>query len=288
MVYWKLLLLFVGTLATVYLLVCVTLYLWQNRLIFFPSKVLQVFPHDFDLPHEDIWIPVNTRDRLHSWWIPAAAPRGVILYLHGNGINVGGNIEHAYRFWQMGFSVLLIDYRGYGQSVGKFPTEKQVYEDAETALQYLIEQRGVPPREIFLYGHSLGGAIAIHLASYHPELAGVIVESSFTSMADMVVYMKRYNWLPVDLILHHKFESIEKVKSLQQPLLFIHGTGDQVVPSFMSELLYDAATSPKKQVLIIPDARHDNVATIAGERYRQTIESFYQLTQRSEMSLEIQ
>jgi hypothetical protein len=250
--------------------------------------VVQVFPHEFDLPHEDIWIPINSTDRLHSWWIPAPTPKGVILYLHGNGINVGANVEHAHRFWQMGFSVLLIDYRGYGRSEGKFPTEKRVYEDAEAAFQYLINQRGISPREVFLYGHSLGGAIAIHLASDHPEIAGVIVESSFTSMADMVVYLKRYNWFPIDLILHHKFESIEKVKLLQQPLLFIHGTGDQVVPSFMSEMLYDAATSPKKQVLIVPDARHDNVATIAEGRYRQTIDSFYQLTQQTEMSLEVQ
>lgn len=278
MAYWKISLILIGTLATLYLLVCITLYFFQNRMIFVPSKQVEIFPHQYNLPHEDVWIPVNATDRLHSWWMPADNPRGVILYLHGNGINVGANVEHANRLWKLGFSVLLIDYRGYGRSEGKFPTEKQVYEDAETALQYLLQERGIPPRNIFLYGHSLGGAIAINLASHHPNLAGVIVESSFTSMSDMVVHLKRYNWLPIDLILHHKFESIEKVKPLQHPLLFIHGTADRVVPSYMSQMLYDAATSPNKQILIIPDARHTDVATVAGQRYQQTLESFYQLT----------
>jgi alpha-beta hydrolase superfamily lysophospholipase len=288
MAYWKILLLFLGILATLYLLVCITLYFWQNRLIFVPSKQVQVFPHQFDLPHEDVWIQVNSTQKLHSWWIPAPQAKGVILYFHGNGINVGANVEHANRFWKMGFSVLLIDYRGYGRSEGKFPTEKRVYEDAEMALQYLVQQQGIQLRDIFLYGHSLGGAIAINLASHHPNLAGVIVESSFTSMSDMVVYLKRYNWLPINLILHHKFESIEKVKELKHPLLFIHGTGDRVVPSFMSQMLYDAATSPKKQILIVPDARHDNVATVTGQRYQQTIENFYTITRKEEMSLELQ
>lgn len=267
-----------GIVAIAYLLVCISLLLWQNRLIFVPYPIIQTTPANVGLSYQEVWIPVSTKtgkvEHLYGWWIPAASPEtGVLLYLHGNGENIGGNVEHSQRFHQLGFSVLLIDYRGYGKSEGNFPTEGRVYQDAEAAWDYLVQQRGIAPQEIFVYGHSLGGAIAIDLATRHPEIPGLIVESSFTSMGDMVDHQGVYGLLPKNILLTQRFDSISKIKSLKMPLLLIHGTADLTVPATMSQLLFDAATAPKK-LWFVPDANHVNVAAITGFHYLQTIQEF--------------
>lgn len=198
----------------------------------------------------------------------------VVLYLHGNGSNVGANVEHANRFHRLGLSVFVIDYRGYGKSQGDFPSESQVYEDAQLAWDYLVQQRGVNPNQIYIYGHSLGGAIAIDLAVRHPEAAGLIVEGSFTSTRAMVDFQKGLFWLfPIDLLLTQRFDSLSKVDRLQMPVLFIHGTADNVVPVEMSKKLFDAAPDPK-QLYIVPDGGHTNVAQIGGAEYLQIVSQF--------------
>ncbi|MBD0340723.1 MAG: alpha/beta fold hydrolase, partial [Microcoleus sp. Co-bin12] len=200
--------------------------------------------------------------------------RGVVLYLHGNGSNVGANVEHANRFHRLGLSVFTIDYRGYGKSQGDFPSESQVYEDAQVAWDYLVQQRGVKPHQIYIYGHSLGGAIAIDLAVRHPEAAGLIVEGSFTSTRAMVDFQKGLFWLfPIDWLLTQRFDSLSKVDRLQMPVLFIHGTADNVVPVEMSKKLFDAAPEPK-QLYIVPDGGHNNVAQIGGAEYLQIVSQF--------------
>ncbi|MEG3835522.1 alpha/beta fold hydrolase [Microcoleus sp. Z1_C3] len=199
---------------------------------------------------------------------------GVVLYLHGNASNVGSNVEHAHRFHGLGLSVFVIDYRGYGKSQGDFPSESQVYEDAQLAWDYLVKQRGINPNQIYLYGHSLGGAIAIDLAVRHPEAAGVIVEGSFTSTRAMVNFQKGLFWMfPIDVLLTQRFDSLSKVDRLQMPVLFIHGTADNVVPVEMSKKLFDAAPEPK-QLYIVPDGGHTNVAHIGGAKYLQILSQF--------------
>ena len=201
---------------------------------------------------------------------------GVVLYLHGNGLNVGANVEHANRFHRLGLSVFLIDYRGYGKSQGEFPTESQVYKDAQLAWDYLVKQRGINPKQIYIYGHSLGGAVAIDLAVRHPEAAGLIVEGSFTSARAMVDFQSGvYRMFPIDLLLTQRFDSLAKVDRLQMPVLFIHGTADTVVPIEMSKKLFDASPEPK-QLYIVPDAGHNNLAEFAGAEYLQRISQFVQ------------
>ena len=213
---------------------------------------------------------------MHGWWIPASKPNAqVLLYLHGNGINIGANVAHANRFHRLGFSVLLPDYRGYGRSEGRFPTEASVYQDAAVAWDYLVQERKIQPEQIFLYGHSLGGAVAIDLAVKHPDAAGLIVESSFTSIRDIVDYQSIYRIFPIDLILNQRFDSIRKVRSLALPVLFIHGTADLRVPATMSQQLYEAAPQPK-QLVLIPDAGHNDTAETAGDKYFQMMQKFIQ------------
>lgn len=143
-----------------YLAICLLLFVKQHQFIFFPSSVIERTPEVFNLSYEDVWLPINSDGEtklIHGWWIKSPQPDAhVLLYLHGNAINVGANVGHANRFHQQGFSVLLIDYRGYGRSEGDFPNEKRVYQDAVLAWNYLVQDQQIPPGEIFIYGHSMG------------------------------------------------------------------------------------------------------------------------------------
>lgn len=255
------------------------LYVRQTRLIFFPDRALESTPADVGVAFEEVWIEVPTVagvERVHGWWMPASRPqaaRGALLYLHGNGANIGANVNHAARFHQMGLAVLLVDYRGYGLSDGDFPAEATVYEDAQASWDFLVEELDYAPQEIFIYGHSLGGAIAIDLAVRQPEAAGLIVQSSFTSMLDMAHRTTPFGWLPIDRLLTQRFDSIAKVPALRSPALFMHGLEDRQVPADMSETLYAAAPEPKR-LWLVPEAGHNDLARVAGAEFFAQVEAF--------------
>jgi alpha-beta hydrolase superfamily lysophospholipase len=281
-VFWqlllRLLLIFGGVIAIAYSVACIFLWFRQKYFIFKPPRAIRTTPEAFNLNYQEVWLPVSTASgqtsHIHGWWIPAsAAPEAKVwLYLHGNGSNVGDEVKRAFWFHQLGFSTLLIDYRGYGRSEGKFPTESSVYEDVEAAWNYLTQVRHIPAEQIFLYGHSLGGAIAIDLALRHPNLAGLVVEGSFTAMRSMVAHLYRqFLIFPVKLLLHQRFDSLSKVRSLAMPILLIHGTADPVVPAHMSQALFTAATEPKK-LLLVPEAGHHNVEELGSVQYLQAIQ----------------
>ncbi|MDX2216635.1 MAG: alpha/beta hydrolase [Oculatellaceae cyanobacterium bins.114] len=266
--------------------VCLYLYFWQTRLIFFPSPTIETTPKEFGLEYEDVWLPVKGGDslngetpaQLHGWWIPAqSTSRGVVLYLHGNGANIGANVAQAERFHRLGLSVLLIDYRGYGKSTGGFPSEAKVYEDATVAWNYLTQKRNISPQRILLYGHSLGGAIATQLAVQQPDAAGLIVQCSFTSIREMTNRIRSYRLLPIDLVLTQRFESIRKVPHLKMPVLFIHGMADTEIPFDMSQTLYEAAPEPKR-LWLVPDAGHNTVGDVAGAEYLRVVGQFVRET----------
>lgn len=255
-----------------YLILCGLAWIYQTHLIFSPSRSVTTTPADFNLAYETIWLPV-AGSRLHSWWIPSNPGDRVLLFLHGNSINISANLTKAQGWHQAGFSVLLVDYRGYGYSGGPFPNEARVYADAETAWQYLTQTLNIPPGQIYVFGHSLGGAIAVELASRHPHMAGLILEGTFTSIADMAKHMKQYRIFPTWL-LNQRFDTFSKVHTLKVPMLFIHGTADEVIPASMTQVLFEAAGGPK-QLIMIPDGGHNNLAEM-GEVYWQSVEAFLQ------------
>ncbi|MBD2305397.1 alpha/beta fold hydrolase [Chroococcidiopsis sp. FACHB-1243] len=274
---WRSLFPIMAIAGSLYIIAGLFLYFQQTRFIFFPRATIDTTPAAFNLDFQEVWLPVkigNRVEKMHSWWIPASTPSNrVLLYLHGNGINIGANVAHANRFHRMEFSVLLPDYRGYGLSQGNFPSESQVYQDARVAWDYLVKEKKIPANRIFIYGHSLGGAVAIDLAVKQPKAAGLIVESSFTSVADMVNHQQIYRIFPIDLLLHQRFDSIDKVGSLAMSVLFIHGTADWQVPASMSQQLYQAAPQPK-QIFLVPEAGHNNTAEVAGSKYFQVVQQF--------------
>jgi uncharacterized protein len=265
-------------LGAVYTLGCAALYFLQARFIFAPQATLTETPKRYGLAYEEVWLSEieggQLRDRLHGWWIPSQVPSApVLLYLHGNGINIGANAAQAGRFHKLGLSVFLFDYRGYGQSTGPFPSERAVYADAQRAWNYVVKERRIAPRNVILYGHSLGGAIAIDLALRQPDAAALIVQSSFTSALEM---SQRTQWtgvFPVGLLLNQRFASIEKVPRLQMPTLYIHGKEDGLIPFTMSQQLYEATRAPKR-IQLFPGAGHNNVAEVGGALYFKTVEDF--------------
>jgi pimeloyl-ACP methyl ester carboxylesterase len=278
-------------LASFYGSVCAGLWFGQTLIIFSPEKEIKDTPAKFGANYEDVLIPVKQPDgrieNIAGWWLPnikqetKSDPKGdlndrkVILYLHGKGKNISANAKHANRLMRMGFSVLVIDYRGYGKSDGNSPSESTVYTDAQTAWDYLIE-KGFKPHQIMIYGHSLGGAIAINLAVKHPDAMGMIVDASFTSMSEMASLDPKYRIFPIDLLIHQRFDSIAKVRSLAIPALYIHGTNDDFIPPAMSQRLYEA-TSSKKQIVLIPNGGHNNNASTNEPLYLNSIRSFFNL-----------
>ncbi|MGD9241476.1 MAG: alpha/beta hydrolase [Desulfobacterales bacterium] len=182
-------------------------------------------------------------------------------------------MDHARRFHNLGFSVFLVSYRGYGLSDGQFPSEEQMYADAQAAWNYLFKQKRIDPNRIFIYGHSIGGSVAIDLAVRHPNAAGLIAEATFTSIFDMARLKYRYRLLPMGLIVEQKFDSQRKVGHLKIPALFIHGTKDARVPPEMSRRLYEKTSSPKR-LTFIKGGGHNNSAAVGGEDYLRSIRQF--------------
>jgi fermentation-respiration switch protein FrsA (DUF1100 family) len=196
---------------------------------------------------------------VHGFWLPGQTERPVILFLHGQDTTIGKNLHHAQCFYELGCNVLMIDYRGYGESYQSMvPSESSLYEDAQAAWSYLVEDRDLQPEQIIIYGHSLGGAVAIDLATKQPQAGGLVVECSFTSVKDIVHWKEPVTLCyPLDLMLRHRFESLQKVATQPMPpTLFVHGTSDTKVPSFMSEELFQAALGPNKDLLLIEGGEH--------------------------------
>lgn len=261
-------------LASLYVFACLAVMFGQDRLTFFPSPGLQASPADYGVVFEDVRIPVADRDSLDAWWIPG--PPGttkVLLFCHGNGANISANTEPAVRLRSAGISVLLFDYRGYGRSTPKFPSEQRVYEDGEAAWSYLVGKRHLQTRDIIIYGKSLGTAVAVELARHHPEAGGLVLESGFTSITDMARLDSRAKYLPLALTLRHRFDSIDKLASIKLPLLVIHGANDDIVPWQFGKRLYDAANQPKTWVLL-PGAGHNDTDEVGGEAYMKAVRGF--------------
>jgi alpha-beta hydrolase superfamily lysophospholipase len=247
----------------------------QRELIFRAQRDVHATPASYGLAFEEVWLTVagaadGARERVHGWWIPGPDAAGpTLLYLHGARRNISDNLPRIQRFHRMGFAVLAIDYRGFGRSDGELPSEAQAYEDAQAAWQHLRLLEPDAHRR-FVYGHSLGGAVAIELATRNDDVAGLIVESAFTSMVDMAELM---GYGGVGLVLTQRFDALAKVRALKAPILLVHGTSDRFVPAEMSERLYAAAPEPKR-LLLVESGNHGNVSAIAFDKYQAAVRDF--------------
>lgn len=271
--------------AILYAGLCVIIYYHQAGFIFVPQREVQFSPQDFGCSYEEVRFG---QDRaIDGWWLASDTPSGAspgaftLIYFHGNGGSIGANAEHACRLRKMGFNVLLFDYRGYGRSADIKPSENTFYQDADAAWDYVVHIRKVEPRNVVLYGHSLGAAVAIEMATRHPDGAALIEESGFTSIATMARRSPFFRYFPVSLILNQHFASREKIGGIRMPVLIIHGTSDPVVPAEMGEELFNHAPRPK-MLFLVPGAGHENCAVTAGPAYAERIRTFMSTTALTE------
>ncbi|MGV0740873.1 alpha/beta hydrolase [Mycolicibacterium sp. XJ870] len=246
--------------------------LWsaQRRLIYFPSPG-PVPPAATVLPGgRDVELTTDDGIRLGAWYFPGPS-RSTVLVFNGNGGDRTLRAPLAAALNQMGMSVLLFDYRGYGGNPGR-PSEEGLAADARAAQGWLADQPDV--ERISYFGESLGAAVALGLAVEKPP-AALVLRSPFTSLAD--VGAVHYPWLPVRRLLLDRYPSLERIGSVHVPVLVIAGDRDDIVPEQLSRRLYDAANDPKRYVAV-PGANHNDPSLLDGRQMLGEIEGFLSST----------
>jgi uncharacterized protein len=228
---------------------------------------------------EDVWIEFPSAAagepvRLHGLWRAQADARApLLLYLHGAGWEVRSSAPRLRRWHDMGFSVLAIDYRGFGRSTDRLPSETLVAEDAQAAWAWLAKQRPGAPRYVF--GHSLGAAIAVQLAADVKDESGLIVEASFPSVLDVWGTWKWW-WVPVGPFLTQRFDAASRIASVGSPVLVVHGSADNLVQPELGRKLYERAAQPKRFELV-EGATHHNAGYLGRDQYRQALRELFGL-----------
>ena len=230
--------------ATVaYVALVAVVWLVQDKLIYLPQMGREVAstPSARGVPYDDFTISTDDGEKLNVWWVPAAKPRGAVLLLHGNAGNISHRIDYALMFRELGYSTLLVDYRGYGKSSGK-PSEEGTYRDADAAWRWLTQTRGIPAKNVVLFGESLGGGVASWLAARN-EPRALVLASTFTSAVDLGAEV--YGFLPVRLISRFKYSTLERLRDVHSPVLVLHSPDDDIIPYAHGRRLYEAANEPK-------------------------------------------
>jgi alpha-beta hydrolase superfamily lysophospholipase len=260
---------------------CVSLDAQQRKWIFQASTLHT----DDDGAHldgiDDVWIsvppsaaPTATRPKLHALWLDGPRPDApLLLYLHGARLNVERSEYRLRRMRELGFAVLAIDYRGFGRSSDELPSEASVDEDARLAWAWLAAHH--PGRDRYIFGHSLGGAIAVRLATEVPDAKGLIVEGTFTSIPAVFETMK-WGWLPITPLITTRFDSADRIAQVKVPVLVVHGEDDGLIPPALGRALYERATSPKRFVLV-PGGTHYSTNSIGQAQYRDALRELFGL-----------
>ncbi len=228
---------------------------------------------------DDVWIEFKSEStgqpvKLHGLWLAAEkADAPVLLYLHGARWNVTGSSPRIRRMQELGFSVLAVDYRGFGKSTKDLPSETMAYEDARAAWDWLGGK--YPGRPRYIFGHSLGGAIAIDLATQVQDESGTIVEGTFTSIPDVASTFK-WGWLPVGPFITQRFESVRKVAKIGSPLLVVHGGNDNLIKPELGRKLFEAAQG-KKAFVLVEGGSHHNTNSVGQAQYRNALAELFSL-----------
>ena len=251
-----------------------------NSFFLRPERGFFITPDQLGLAYADVVFRSGDGTGLHGWFVPlgtrdcSGRDPVTILFMHGAAGNISHRAKHAAALRaKLQVNVFLFDYRGYGRSGGE-PTEEGTYMDAEAAFETVCRRPEVDPERIILFGHSLGGAVAIELAvRLGRRVHGLIVESSFASGREVTRFL-----IPVmpPRMLGNAipgFDSQAKVGRLEAPLIIIHGEEDSLLPLAMGETLYKAAREPKF-FLPVPGADHHDVHQAGGPAYYERLASF--------------
>jgi fermentation-respiration switch protein FrsA (DUF1100 family) len=261
------------TIAGAVLLKTALVLIFERRLIYFPFRTLEVEPGALGLRHEEGILVAEDGVKLHAWLLPLSCARRTILVCNGNAGNMSYRLDRAREMQRrLGVSVLLFDYRGYGKSEGS-PDEEGTYRDARAAYRHAVEEKGVAPKDLVLFGESLGAAIAVQMALDRPAGA-LVLESPFTSIPEMA--RAAYPFLPpIGPLIRTRYETIAKVQRLTLPLLVLHGERDQIVPFAQGRRVFEAAGGSKR-FFAIPGAGHNDTYVSGGEAYWRALRDFFE------------
>lgn len=245
----------------------VVFFLAQSSLIFVPNGRMLGNPSLQGWEYEEVALDVGGEQTI-LWYIPLSCARGTVLYSHGNDSNISQCLGVVNLFRDMGFSVALYDYGGYGRSTGS-PSEQRLYADAMAAWQHLTEVRKLDPQKILLWGPSFGGGPTCELAT-RVKPGGVVLENTFTSMSDAA--FKDYPWFPGSLFIRHRFRNESKMPDIRVPVLIIHSQGDTLYPYSHGQRLFQAANEPKQFLEVYGD--HAEGAQVSRDLFLAGVENF--------------
>jgi fermentation-respiration switch protein FrsA (DUF1100 family) len=237
-------------------------------MIYYPSREQYESPADAGLKFTEVTLRTSDGTDISAWYVPAAGSIGTLLYCHGNAGNITHRVPLIKLYNSLKLDVLIFDYRGYGKSAGS-PSEKGTYLDADAAWDYLVNDLKIRPEKIIIYGHSLGGGVAVETALKH-RAGGLVIESGFKSVADLG--REIFPFLPVGLIVRHKYASIDKVAHIDIPKLIIHSPSDEIIPFEHGKALFERASEPKKFLRI--EGGHNEGALISGRIYTDALMNF--------------
>ena len=230
---------------------------------FADSIIFQPQPTFYRDDNSVIKLTTDSGEKISAKYFQNPDAEYTILFSHGNAEDIGTATPFLKELQNAGFSVFAYDYRGYGTSEGK-PSEENSYQDVATAYNYLTQELKIPPEKIIAHGRSLGAAVSIDLAR-RKTCGGLIAESAFISAFRVVT---KYKIFPFD-----KFQSLDKIKQVKCPVLFIHGKQDGIIPFWHGEMLFANANEPKFSFWI-DEADHNNVFAKSKGSYLQAIQNF--------------
>ncbi|MBT8091441.1 MAG: alpha/beta hydrolase, partial [Gammaproteobacteria bacterium] len=239
---------FILVVAACYGLLVVVLYFAQSRMLYLPNvpgRTLTMTPANMGMNYEEVSIKTADGLTLHGWFIAGRSSR-VLLFFHGNAGNISHRLGSIRQFNELGLSVLIVDYRGYGQSEGR-STEKGIYRDADASWRYLTEDRAILAENIVIFGRSLGASVASLLAAQHQPLA-LIVESSFTSVPDIA--QELYPWLPARWLSRLGHATRDHIREVRCPVLVVHSHDDEIIPFHHGEAIFASANEPRTLLTI--------------------------------------
>jgi fermentation-respiration switch protein FrsA (DUF1100 family) len=257
-----------ATIAGVYVLACLLAFAFQKQMVFFPDRAMFGTPAQAGMTYRDVFFDAEDGVKLHGWFVPAPEGKHVVLFFHGNAGNISHRLESIRVFHDLGLSVFIIDYRGYGRSGGSI-SETGTYLDSRAAYRHLTDKEGIGAENILFFGRSLGGSVAIELSMDHTPRA-LLVESCFPSLAD--VGARAYPFLPVRLLLRIRYNSAGRIAALRCPKLVIHSRGDEIVPFDLGQRLFGLAAEPKEFLEIQGD--HNAGFIDSGRMYADGLARF--------------
>ncbi len=247
---------------------CAILYLRQSRMVYFPLRRVSQSPADIGLPFDAVTLRTQDGVALDAWFVPRDGARGAVLLCHGNGGNIGHRLPAVALFHELGFHVMIFDYRGYGRSEGQ-PSEAGTYRDARAAWEWLTGPRGLAPEQIVVAGRSLGGAVAAALAE-ETGPAALILEATFTSLPDLAAGL--YPWLPVRWLCRFRYNTRSCLPRIACPVLVAHSRADEIVPFAHGRRLFEAARPPR--MFFELRGEHNEGELLTDPAYRQALEAF--------------